>query len=130
MLAYPKDGSADSISVKENYKDVVKAPLKSGDKVGTLEVYCDGKKVGSTPLVVHENIEKGWFLSRFYISNRATVVIGVILVLLALIIGFLVCRRKDRKAGETPAPKKAEVAAEKTADVPENVDNHPEDRYL
>ena len=60
---------------------MVKAPLKSGDKVGTPEVYCDGKKVGSTPLVVHENIEKGWFLSRFYISNRATIAIGVILVL-------------------------------------------------
>ena len=37
VLTYPKDGSADSISVKENYKDVVKAPLKSGDKVGTLD---------------------------------------------------------------------------------------------
>ena len=130
VLTYPKDGSADSISVKENYKDVVKAPLKSGDKVGTLEVYCDGKKVGSTPLVVHENIEKGWFLSQFYISNRATIAIGVILVLLALIIGFLVRRHKNRKAEETPAPKKAEVAAEKTSDVPENVDDHPEDRYL
>ena len=130
VLTYPKDGSADSISVKENYKDVVKAPLKSGDKVGTLEVYCDGKKVGSTPLVVHENIEKGWFLSRFYISNRATIAIGVILVLLALIIGFLVRRRKNRKAEETPASKKTEVAAEKTSDVPENVDDHPEDRYL
>ena len=141
--AYPKDGSADSISVKENYKDVVKAPLKSGDKVGTLEVYCDGKKVGSTPLVVHENIEKGWFLSRFYISNRATIAIGVILVLLALIIGFLVRRRKDRKAGESSEPgesgesKDTASAESKEEEVPEEslkskdiVDDHPEDRYL
>lgn len=139
VMAYPKDGSADSISVKENYKDVVKAPLKSGDKVGTLEVYCDGKKVGSTPLVVHENIEKGWFLSRFYISNRATVAIGVILVLLVLIIGFLVRRRKNKNGGTdakaesktaASAAVKAEKAPEKPRDTKDTDDDHPEDRYL
>lgn len=139
VLTYPKDGSADSISVKENYKDVVKAPLKSGDKVGTLEVYCDGRKVGSTPLVVHENIEKGWFLSRFYISNRATIAIGVILMLLALIIGFLVRRRKDRKAEEMSesGESKDTASAESKEEIPEEslkskdiVDDHPEDRYL
>ena len=121
----------------------MKAPLKSGDKVGTLEVYCDGKKVGSTPLVVHENIEKGWFLSRFYISNRATVAIGVILVLLALIIGFLMRRRKNRKAGETSESvesgesKDTASAERKEEEVPKEslkskdiVDDHPEDRYL
>ena len=138
VLTYPKDGSADSISVKENYKDVVKAPLKSGDKVGTLEVYCDGKKVGSTPLVVHENIEKGWFLSRFYISNRATIAIGVILVLLALIIGFLVRRHKNKKSAEnTGRIQKDEVSQapsaepkEKSGEEEKNFDDHPEDRYL
>lgn len=103
-------------------------------------MYCDGKKVGSTPLVVHENIEKGWFLSRFYISNRATIAIGVILVLLALIIGFLVRRRKDRKAeemSESGESKDTAFAESKEEEVPEEslkskdiVDDHPEDRYL
>ena len=130
VLTYPKDGSADIMSVKENYKDVVKAPLKSGDKVGTLEVYCDGKKVGSTPLVVHENIEKGWFLSRFYISNRATVAIGVILVLLVLIGRFLSRRRKRRTSRKAKAKKTRNTTQKKTRNSKNNYNDHPEDRYL
>lgn len=93
---YPKDGTDDSVKVKVKYDNVIKAPLKAGDSVGTVDVYCDGKKVGSTPLIVRENVEKGWILSRFYISNNATLgIIGIILVFVGII--YLIRRRNLKR---------------------------------
>lgn len=101
---YPKDGTEDSIQVKAKYNKVIQAPLKSGDSVGTVEVYCDGKKVGSTPLVVRENVEKGWILSRFYISNNATLgILGGLIVLVG--IAMLIRRKRNNRRGNSDSLK-------------------------
>lgn len=97
VLAYPKDGSDKSVTFKEHYDKSVEAPLKAGDEVGTVDVYCDGKKVGTTTLLVKEDVVKGWFFSRFYISNNATIAIGIILVLLLIIFAFLRKRIRGRR---------------------------------
>ncbi len=97
VLAYPKDGTDKKISFQAKYNKTVEAPLQAGDEVGTVDVYCDGKKVGTTALLVKEDVEKGWILSRFYISNNATIAIGVILVLLLIILVFLRSRFRGRK---------------------------------
>lgn len=97
--AYPKNGKQSEITTKAKMNSHVKAPLKSGDTVGTLTVYCDGKKAGTTKLVVHENIKKGWFLSRFYISNNATIVIGIVLIV-AILLYMAVLRPRHLSRGK------------------------------
>lgn len=41
--------------------DKVKAPIKKGDKVGTLYVYINGQKFKETPLVIREDIKRAGF---------------------------------------------------------------------
>ncbi|OQB11566.1 MAG: D-alanyl-D-alanine carboxypeptidase DacF precursor [Firmicutes bacterium ADurb.Bin193] len=46
----PKDKKG-SLEIKPKLPESVSAPLKAGDKVGELEIFVDGKKIGSTNLV-------------------------------------------------------------------------------
>ena len=88
VSAYPKDGTDKTIKIKEKYNKSVQAPLKSGDVVGTATVYCDGKKIGTTKLIVKEDVEKGWLLSAIYISNNQTILLGSLLGILLVVLYF------------------------------------------
>lgn len=83
---YPKDGTDKTVKVKTHYTKGIQAPLQAGDKVGTADVYCDGKKVATTEVIVKEDVEKGWILSAVYISNRETVLLGAVTALLILVL--------------------------------------------
>ena len=54
-----------SLSVKDGEEVTVKAtvtekeiPIKKGEVLGTLEVYCNGEKVGSTDLIAEKTVKK------------------------------------------------------------------------
>lgn len=50
-----------SIRKKENYPKQLKAPIKKGAKVGTIDYYIGDKKIGSVPVVATCSIKKATF---------------------------------------------------------------------
>ena len=46
------------------------------------KVYVDGKYVSDAPLVVKQNVSKGWITSEAYISNLGAMILGPVLVVL------------------------------------------------
>lgn len=97
----PKQGSKSLISTKSSMDPDVEAPLKKGDQVGTYDLYVGEEKVDSIPLVVRQDVETGWFPSYIGISNRAAIVLGVVLGAILLLFLILVIRgiriRKKRE---------------------------------
>lgn len=94
----PKEASESLIGTKAVMNNDVTAPVKSGDIVGKLEIYVAEDKVNEVDLVVKEDVETGWFPSYLGISNFATVVIGVLIVLfLILRVWIASVRAKNRR---------------------------------
>lgn len=48
----------DIIKTKVSYNDSVKAPLKQGDKIGTISIFVNNEEIGQVDAVVNDNIEK------------------------------------------------------------------------
>ena len=77
----------------------VKAPIKKGDKVGTIVVYKDGEPVMEKPLCAKENVEKGGILSYVGIpdENVPIFLISVALILILIFVIYNVYRRHQYK---------------------------------
>ena len=94
----PPEGSEDLITTKIVMDSNLEAPLSKGDKVGEFRIYVADELKGTVDLVLHKDIEKGWFLSRIYISNTASIVIGVVLlIVLILTLRILYVRAKRKR---------------------------------
>ncbi len=96
----PKEASESLIGTKAVMFNDVTAPVKAGTVVGKFEIYVGEDLVNQVDLVIKEDVEKGWFPSYLGISNTATIVIGVILVVLLIAriwIGMEAAKRKKRK---------------------------------
>jgi D-alanyl-D-alanine carboxypeptidase (penicillin-binding protein 5/6) len=89
--AYPKNQKASGVKVKTDF-DKVEAPIKKGDRIGKYYIYANDEQVGQGYLYAGDDVKKGWLLSRFYVSNAATLVAAAILVL--LIVFELLTRKK------------------------------------
>lgn len=48
----------DIISTKISYNDTVKAPLKQGDKIGTISIFVNSEEIGQVDATVNKTIEK------------------------------------------------------------------------
>ena len=81
IFVYPKKNKKSAIKVTLQ-TDKLKAPVKKGDAAGTYKVIVDGKEVDSGNLIANDDVKKGWILSNIYISNRATVIGGIILLII------------------------------------------------
>ena len=81
--AYPKNKSASGVTVRTEFGKV-EAPVKKGDRIGTYRIYANGEQVGQGYLYAEDDVARGWFLSRFYVSNTATLIAAVILILLTV----------------------------------------------
>ena len=95
--AYTEKGDRAKITVKIKRDWSVKAPLRKGDQVAIAKVYVDGKYVSDAPLVVKQNVSKGWITSEAYISNLGAMILGPVLVVL-IVIACLVKRRRKKAA--------------------------------
>lgn len=95
IKAYPKDVDKKNIKVLVN-PNKLEAPLKKGAEAGSYTVMVDGRELESGSLYAAEDVEKGWFLSRFYISNEKTLLGGgIVLVAVVFIIILRVAARKS-----------------------------------
>lgn len=93
--AYPKNQKASGIKIKTEI-DILEAPVKKGEKVGKFYIYANKGLVGEGYLYAGEDIEKGWLPSYLYVSNRATVFAGSVIVLV-LLLGLVLQKNNKRK---------------------------------
>ncbi len=56
----------DIIKTKISYNDIVKAPLKSGDKIGTISIFVNGEEIEQVDAIVNKNIEKANLIIRIF----------------------------------------------------------------
>ena len=93
----PPEGSADLVETQVVMFDDLHAPLSEGAKVGEYRIYVADELKGTVDLITRKNVPKGWWPSRYYISNRVTVVIGIFLFLILLLV-LRIIYVKRRKA--------------------------------
>ncbi|MBQ6583429.1 MAG: D-alanyl-D-alanine carboxypeptidase [Mogibacterium sp.] len=114
--AYPKNGQESEISVKVQRTSGLVAPITEGQEVGTITIEVDGKEIAEVAALAAADVKVGWFPSYFYISNRQSVILGCVLLVLILLALWIRNRRKHKK--ERIAAKRAvyqKRAAEKRA---------------
>ena len=104
----PPEGSDSLIQTEVAMYDDLKAPLSKGDKVGEFRIYVADELKGTVDLIIKEDVAEGWYLSRYYISNTATIVLGVLLFLL-LIFLLRVWHVKRRRAKRREAIRRARI---------------------
>ena len=117
----PPEGSEDLISKEVYvYNDLV-APVKDGDKVGEYKIYVADELKGTVDLIVKKNISTGWFPSQYYISNRQTVIICVVLALILLLVArILYVRWRKRKMREARRERKLQEIALQQLEIDED----------
>ena len=93
----PPEGSNDLVQTEVIMYDDLKAPLKEGSKVGEFRIYVADELKGTVDLVTKTEVKRGWWPSRYYISNFATVMIGIGLLLIAALIMRILYVRKRRE---------------------------------
>lgn len=94
----PEGASAALVTTSAVYDEELKAPVKKGQKVGTVEIYLADEKIREIDLVAAEDVKEGWILSRFGITNFQTVLICVVLALiLAFFMAVLILRSINRR---------------------------------
>lgn len=81
----PEEGSSELVDTKVRLYKGLKAPLKSGDKVGDYEIYVAGELKGTVDLIVKTDVAVGWFPSHIYISNLGATVLAVLLLLVLVL---------------------------------------------
>ena len=84
----PEGASASLVETKCIYSDSLMAPVKKGQKVGVVEIYLADDLCGKVDLVAASDVEKGWFLSPFGITNVQTIMLGSALGLFIIIVIF------------------------------------------
>lgn len=89
----PPEGSTDLLTTEVFMYDNLVAPLRAGQKVGEFRIYVADELKGTVDLVTKKEVKKGWFPSKLYISNFATVMI----VIIGLLIAFFTIRHKAGK---------------------------------
>lgn len=94
----PEGASAALVTTSAVYDEELKAPVKKGQKVGTVEIYLADEKIREIDLLAAEDVKEGWILSRFGITNFQTVLICVVLALiLAFFMAVLILRSINRR---------------------------------
>lgn len=91
--AYPSNQKASGVKVKTEI-DILRAPVKKGDRVGRYYIYADKEIVGQGFLYAGEDAEEGWLPSHLFISNRMTLMTGMAVVLILLLGRILDKRNK------------------------------------
>ena len=104
----PPEGSDSLIETQVVMYDDLKAPLKKGDKVGEFRIYVADELKGTVDLIIKEDVAEGWYLSRYYISNTATIVLGALLFVLLMFL-LRVWHVKRRRAKRHEAIRRAKI---------------------
>lgn len=87
IVNLPEGASASLVTTEALYDENLTAPIKKGQKIGSVEIYLADEPVRTIDLLAAKDIKKGWFLSSFGITNLQTV---IIIAVLALTAGFFI----------------------------------------
>lgn len=93
----PKEADPDIASYKVVLDSGLKAPVKAGTKIGKINVYESGEKVGSYDVTVKKDVTKGGPWSAVYISDFAFILICAAVILLILILTACHMGKKKRR---------------------------------
>lgn len=104
----PPEGSDALIQTQVFMFSDIEAPLKKGDKVGEFRIYVADELKGTVDLIIKSNVPVGWYLSKYYISNTATVVLAVLLGLILLLL-LRIWHVKRRRAKIREARRRARI---------------------
>lgn len=95
-FAYPQSGREEDIEISTKAMKI-EAPVSKGQKVGSYAIKANDRVCEKGYLYAAKDIEKGMFLSRFYVSDHATWLIVAIAVLLNLL-GFILDKRAVKES--------------------------------
>lgn len=117
----PPEGSEDLISDEVYIYSDLEAPLTDGDKVGEYRIYVADELKGTVDLIIKKSVNPGWFPSRYYISNVATIVIGAVLFLILLLVArILYVKWRKRKMREARRARRLEEIARQQMEIDED----------
>ena len=97
FINLPEGASASLVSTKTKYLSDLKAPIKKGQKVGTVTIYLADDPVRTINLRASADVEEGWFLSPVGITNFQTVVLLLVIVLMLGFFVFIAAMRASNK---------------------------------
>ena len=122
----PKTASEQLIRCEAIMYDDVTAPIREGDIVGKYQVFVASELVDEVALVAAKGIKEGWFPSYVGISNKATLIVGGVLLLLiiTIIIRIAVGIRNRRIRKQAHKARVRELAREQMKNEREEFDSH------
>ena len=98
IVNLPEGASASLLNFNYEYFDNLSAPIEEGEVIGKLHIYLADDLLRTMDISAMNVVKRGWFLSRFYISNMATIIIfAVIALFLTLFIYIAYLRRKNKR---------------------------------
>lgn len=117
----PPEGSETLVQTQVVMYDDLVAPLEAGSKVGEYRIYVADELKGTVDLVIKKDVGKGWPPSYLYISNLATVlcVLGILLILY-IILRIRAYKRKRRRMKELKRQQKIREAARRQLEIEED----------
>ena len=112
IINLPEGASPALIGFEYKYFEDLKAPIAEGQVVGQLTIYLADEVMRTMDIVAANEVKEGWFLSRFYISNLATIIAAsVILLFIVFVITIASLRKKNKRlAKERREAKLREIA--------------------
>ena len=117
----PPEGSDKLIRTEVVMLDNLEAPLKEGAKVGEFRVYVADELKGTVDLVTDKPVAQGWPPSQWYISNLATVIISLVLILIiAFLLRVLYVKRRRAKRAEAMRRAKVREIAQRQIEMDED----------
>ena len=117
----PPEGSDKLIRTETVMLDNLEAPLREGEKVGEFRVYVADELKGTVDLVTDRAVARGWPPSQWYISNLATVIISLLIILiLAFLLRVLYVRRRRVKRAKAMHRARVREIAQKQIEMDED----------
>lgn len=98
ILNLPEGASAALVSSKAVYNEELQAPVVTGQVIGRIDVYMGDEVVRTVDLLAAEDVEEGWFLSKWGITNLQTIfIIGGIVLVIGFVVLIMVLRSINKK---------------------------------
>ena len=117
----PPEGSTDLVQTEVVLTSGLEAPLKAGTKVGEYRIYVADELKGTVDLIIKKDIKEGWLLSKIYISNFATVLtVLIILVGLYMLMRVRAANRRKMRIKKRKRDQKIREMAAKQAALDED----------
>lgn len=114
FINLPEGVSASLVTTECVFTDNLTAPVEKGQRIGVVHIYVADELKSTIDLLAAENIEEGWFLSAYGISNLQTVIIGIVLgLLLIALIAIMTLRISNKRKQARIRKRKLEEEARK-----------------